>query len=91
MATTPKTIRVTATTGLPELLREAAETPVILERGDERFRLSRADDRSAAYDPDKVRAGLRKFAGLISPEDAERLKASIYRGRDEGTRPLERP
>lgn len=91
MATTPKTIRVTATTGVPELLRDAAETPVILERGGERFWLGRADERSATYDPDKVRAGLHKFAGLITPEDAERLKASIYSGRDEGTRPLERP
>jgi hypothetical protein len=38
-----------------------------------------------------VSAGLRRFAGLISREGAERLKADLYRAREEGTRPLDRP
>jgi hypothetical protein len=49
------------------------------------------DDPWAGYDPEKVRAGPRKFAGMISPEEAERIKERIYRGREEGTRPLDRP
>ena len=91
MATTPKTIRVTAETALPELLDDAAEAPVFLERDGERFRLSRADDLFAGYDPERVRDGLRRFAGTISAEEGERRKQLIYRGREEGTRPLDRP
>ncbi len=91
MAITPKTVRVTEETGLPALLADAAKAPVILERGGERFRLSRADDLFAGYDPERVRDGLRRFAGTISPEEGERRKALIYQGREEGTRPPDRP
>lgn len=92
MATTHKTVRVTEETRLPDLLDDAAEAPVILERGGERFRLSRADDDLFAdYDPERVREGLRLFAGTISPEEGERRKALIYQGREEGTRPPDRP
>jgi len=95
MATTSKTVRVTDETDLPELLDEAAEEPIILERGEERFRLSREDGRRddlfADYDPERVREGLRLFAGTISPEEGERMKQLIYRAREEGTRPPDRP
>ncbi len=91
MATTPKTVRVTEQTDLPELLGDAAKAPVILEHGGERFRLSRADDLFAGYDPERVRDGLRRFAGTIGAEEGERLKAIVYRGREEGTRPPDRP
>ena len=94
MVAKPKTIPVTAETDLPRLLDEAAEGPVILERGGVRFRLSRdevADDPWADYDPERVRAALREFAGIISPEEAERWKEAIYRAREEGTRPIDRP
>ena len=91
MATTHKTVRVTDETDLPHLLDDAAKGPVILERGGERFRLSRADDLFADYDPERVRDGLRRFAGTIGAEEGERRKRLIYRGREEGARPLDRP
>lgn len=91
MATTPKTIRVTEETDVFDLLADAAHAPVILERGGERFRLSRADEPFTGSDPERVRDGLRRFAGTISPEEGERCKALIYRGREEGTRPPDRP
>lgn len=91
MATTHKTIQVTEATDLPELLDNAAKEPVILARGGERFRLSRVDDLFAGYDPERVRDGLRRFAGTIGAEEGERRKRLIYRGREEGTRPLDRP
>lgn len=91
MATATKTIRVTAETAVLDLLDDAAEGPVILERGEERFRLSRADDPFADDDPERVRDGLRRFAGTISAEEGERRKAVIYQGREEGTRPAARP
>ncbi len=91
MATTYKTVQVTDETDLPELLGDAAKEPVILEHRGERFRLSRADDVFAGYDPERVRDGLRRFAGTIDSEEGERLKAIVYRGREDGTRPPDRP
>jgi hypothetical protein len=95
MTAEPKTIRVTAETDLPTRVDDAAAGPLILERGCERFRLSRDEGDSADpwanYDPERVREGLRRFAGTITPEEGERMKGLIYRGREEGTRPPDRP
>ncbi len=92
MATTHKTIRVTEETGLPELLDDAARAPILLERDGTLFRLSRADDDLfAGHDPERVRDGLRRFAGTIGAEEGERLKAIVDRGREDGTRPPDRP
>ena len=61
-------------------------------RGTSRFRVTReADDPWAHYDPAKLRAGLQKVAGLLTPEEGDRIIEAIYRGREEGTRPLDRP
>jgi hypothetical protein len=43
------------------------------------------------YDPAKLRASLKKGAALLTPEEGDRIIESIYRGREEGTRPLDRP
>ena len=92
MANDPLTIKVNPDSELARALDEAAATPVVLECNGARFRVSpEADDSWANYDPAKLRAGLRRFAGLISREEAEQLKADIYRAREEGTRPLDRP
>ena len=50
-----------------------------------------AEDPWATYDPAKLRAGLMKVAGLLSPEEGDRIIETIYRGREEGTRPITRP
>ena len=77
---------------LGRALGESDGTPVVLERNGTRFRVTREpDDSWANYDPEKVRAGLRKFAGMLTPEEGERIKETIYRGREEGTRPIDRP
>ena len=90
MTTDP--IPVTAATTLAEVLDEAAATPVRLERNGVVYRLMREqDDVWAGYDPEKVREGLRHVAGLITPEEATRMKETVYRGREEGTRPIDRP
>ena len=92
MANAPKTIQVTAETSLGSVLVEATAAPVLIEANGVVYRLSREpEDSWAGYDPEKVRAGLRRFAGTLSPEEGERIKTLIYRGREEGTRPLERP
>ena len=93
MATATDTIKVTESTDWPRLLDEAASAPVRLERDGVVYRLTREEDDDiwAGYDPERVREGLRLFAGTLTPEEGERLKALIYRAREEGTRPIDRP
>lgn len=91
MARTLKTIHVTDDTALADLLDDAAREPIILERNGDRFRLSLLDDLFADYDPERVRDGLRRFAGTITPEEADRLRQIVYRGREEDTRSIDRP
>ncbi len=85
-----RTITVEPDSELARALDEAAA--IVLERNGVRYRLSREDDDPwANYDPAKLRASLRQVAGTITPEEGERLKEALYRGREEGTRPLDRP
>lgn len=92
MAKEPLTITVDPDSELGRALDETGGSTVILERNGTRFRVTRdPDDPWADYDPEKVRAGLRKFAGMLTLEEGERIKETIYRGREEGTRPIDRP
>ena len=75
----------------PESELGRAVADVILERGRVRYRVSRADDPWADYDPDNARAGLRAHAGMITDDQAERMKAQVYLGREDGARSLRRP
>lgn len=88
----PLTIHVDPDSDLARALAEGDTERIVLESDGVRFHVIRAlDDPWAEYDPEKVRAALRKFAGMITPEEAARIKESIYRGREEGTRPIDRP
>ncbi len=88
----PHTITIDPESELGRALDDSSDEPVVLIRGGARFLVTReADDPWATYDPEEVRAGLRNFAGILSPEEGERIKATIYSGREEGSRPLDRP
>jgi hypothetical protein len=88
----PDPIVVGDETDLSRLLDAATSAPIRLERNGIVYRLEREEnDIWADYDPEKVREGLRLYAGSWSDMDAEALKAYVYRGREEGTRPLDRP
>ena len=91
MVPTPKTVRVTAETNLPDLLDYATREPIILERDGERFRLSR--DEEIAYDPDPegVRKMLAATAGSSADLDIDTMIREIYEAREAGSRPLDRP
>jgi hypothetical protein len=92
MTREPLTITIDPDSELGRALDETNGATVVLVRSGERFRVTRdSDDLWANYDPEKVRAGLRKFAGMLTPEEGERIKETIYRGREEGTRPIDRP
>jgi hypothetical protein len=77
---------------LGRALDETAVEPVVLLRGSTRFRVTRdSDDPWATYDSENVLEGLHEIAGTLSPAEGERMKELIYRGREEGTRPITRP
>lgn len=92
MASETMTITVDPDSELGRALETSDESPVILVRDGARFRVTRdSDDPWANYDPERFLEGLREIAGTISPEEGERMKELIYRGREEGTRPITRP
>jgi len=92
MADTVRTIHVPPESELARLLDEARDAPLRLEKDGVTYRLSREEDEIwANYDPDAVLAGMRAAAGHLTPEEGEKLKAYIYRAREEGTRPPDRP
>ena len=92
MAKEPLTITIDPDSELGRALDETKGEPGVLLRGGMRFRVTRhPDDPWANYDPEAVLEGLHEIAGTLSPEEGERMKELIYRGREEGTRPITRP
>ena len=93
MNVVPMTVEVEPGSELDRLLENAAGNPLILVRNGVRFRLDRDVDEDvwADYDPEKALAGMRAAAGRWTGMDAEAFKEYIYRGREEGTRPDDRP
>lgn len=92
MAAQPRTIIVPPTGELARLLDEAADGPLVLERDGVRYRLDRENDSLLRNDdPAKTLAGIEAAGGSWRDLDAEKLKADIYRAREEGTRPADRP
>lgn len=92
MPTVPLTITIDPESELGRALDTERGEPVILVRNGTRFRVTREPaDPWAAYDPERVRHGLQKVAGLLTPEEGDRIIEGIYRGREEGTRPFDRP
>ena len=88
----PLTIVIDPDSELGRALGQTSGEPVVLLRNGTRFRVTRdPDDPWANYDPEKVRQGLLEIAGTLSPAEGERIKELIYRGREEGTRPITRP
>ena len=95
MAAEPKHIKVTPESHLADILKEAREQPVVLEDNGERYRLNRMEkekeDIWEGYDPKKVRAAIKKYAGTITQEEAKSWIADLYRARKGGSRPADRP
>ena len=92
MAKEPLMITIDPDSDLGRALDASAGNPVVLVRGSSRFHVTRdAQDPWATYDPEQVLEGLHEIAGTLSPDEGERMKALVYRGREEGTRPLTRP
>jgi len=95
------TIKVAPDSELFQRAKAARDTgaPLFLDDGDEviRLRVEPGEDEaeledenlSKASDSDLIRESIRKVAGTLTDEEAEAWKATIYRSRETGTRPLE--
>jgi hypothetical protein len=87
MAAEPKVIPVAPGSELAEIVDQAAEAPVVLERNGRRFRLVREDeDPFADYDPERVLRGFEEAAGLLSGLDVEAFKAEIRAQRGQASK-----
>lgn len=92
MARDSKIVHVDEGSDLARLLEEADATSLRLMKGGVTYRLTReGNDPWADYDPEAARAGMHDAAGHFSAEQAEELKAYVYRARQQGTRPANRP
>lgn len=92
MASETMTITVDPESELGRALDRVEEAPIVLVRNGFRYRVTRdPDDPWANYDPERFLEVLREVAGTLTPEEGERIKELIYRGREEGTRPITRP
>jgi hypothetical protein len=92
MATEPMIVHVPEGSELARMLDDAGDMPLRLVRRGVTYRVSREDDDPwAGYDPEAVRKSLRRFAGMLTPEEGVELKDYVYRGREEGNRPVDRP
>jgi hypothetical protein len=92
MTAEPRKYRVDPDSELSRLLSNADRQPVVLENGTLRFRVvPEAEDIWAGYDPNAAIAGMDAATGSITPEEAERMKQSVYDAREAGTRPIRRP
>lgn len=95
MVTTPRTVQVEPGSELGEALAKFDERPVMLEHDGVRYRLNRvegdAEDVFSTYDPERFRRVLAETAGVLRDVDAEQWIQNIYRWREDGTRPPDRP
>ncbi len=89
MCNEPRTITVDPESESGRALAE--DIDIVLDREGVTYRVSRIHDPWAGYDANRVRVRLRAVAGMIGPDEAERMKAFVYQGRADGTRPLDRP
>jgi hypothetical protein len=88
--------------GMPELVRLAEEVrathePHVLRSGGQDLAVltpvepGRSGDLWAGYDPDAVRAAIDATAGSWADLDVDAVIAHVYRAREEGSRPADRP
>ena len=95
MAREPRKIKVTPGSELANLLEEAGALPLLIEKDGELYRLDlmkkEPEDIFARYDPDAAMAGIKEAAGSWKDIDPEAFKERLYRAREEGTRPYQKP
>lgn len=92
MVAAPILVKAAPDGEVARLLALAEKAPVLVEQNGIRFRIERDENEpEKAYDPEAFREHLRRFAGIFTPEEADAMKEMIYRAREEGARPADRP
>jgi hypothetical protein len=81
----PKRIKVKPGSELARLLEEANQTPLLLEKDGVLYHLttSSQEDIWKDYDPERVKAGLKKSAGALSGVDTKQLLLDIRQSREQ--------
>jgi hypothetical protein len=87
----PGVIELNPESQLAKVLATAGRQPVSFMSGGRRYVASRDPHDWDAKDAEAFSEALRAVAGTFTPEEGERLKQDIYRWREEGTRPIDRP
>jgi hypothetical protein len=75
---------------IAKALASVDSEPVVLISNGERFRVSR-DQTTPLDDDEEFEQALRAVVGTLTSEAAEQRIQDIYRWREEGTRPIDRP
>src|SRR5688500_17157452 len=96
MATETRTITITSDVELENVLDAAEDALVRLIRGettfvDHRYLHNDEEDIWAGYDADAVRKSLAEMAGAWADLDTDKMIEDLYRAREEGSRPPDRP
>ncbi len=87
----PKTIAVDPDSELAHLLDQATERPILLEKNGVRFLLSREENSWPEMSDEEYQRVLDETIGMLPEEEAEQMLAAIYRAREEGSHPADRP
>jgi hypothetical protein len=86
------TIELEPESELAKALAAAGNAPVTVVSNGQRYVVSRRPiDPADDCDAEEFRAALRAAQRVFTPEEGEQLKRDIYRWREEGTRPINRP
>lgn len=91
MAHEPDTIHIADNSEIAHLLDHVDAASLRLEKDGVVFRVVREDTPWASYDPAKVRAAVQSTAGSWADLDTDALIDNLYRAREEGSRPADRP
>lgn len=84
MHTTDIVIHVDSDTPLGHALDARPREPIVLVRGERRYRIV-PEDPWEDFDPERIREALRKVAGTFTPEYAEQFKQELHRRKEEQT------
>lgn len=98
IADEPIIIHVDPDSDIARHLESSGNRPVVIEHNGVRFEVTRertrldvVDHPRTTHNPERTRASMRAAAGSWGDIDAEAMKEHIYRGREEGNRPKDRP
>jgi hypothetical protein len=91
-ATEEIVVEIDADSDLARVLAEAGKKPVRLVLDDQQYVVTRDPFNSVDhYDPEEFEEALRAAAGIMTPEEGERFKRTIYPWRDEEGRRIDPP